>query len=265
MEKSVLKNSLISQINLIDKITRESAGFFSSESLPGHLIHIVESGRVVQKASGINEEISPSTAIWYYENEQISGEIIQPPWTFYTISFTAPNLAPPHPGQRVIPCGNQALEIAQELFLLWKKDNLNPMLRELKIVELFHKLLFLIFSEINPEYQNNTENELWWEIEKTAREDLSQDLNIANICRDFKISRKALNQSCQKATGKTPMKRIKELRLKYARGLIHHSNLNISEIAYSVGYTRVQELSRDYQKYFGKTPSQERKSTPVYK
>ena len=61
------------------------------------------------------------------------------------------------------------------------------------------------------------------------------------------------------------MKRIKELRLSYARGLVQHSELSISEIAYRTGYSRVQELSRDYHERFKVTPREERAHGPSYR
>ena len=61
------------------------------------------------------------------------------------------------------------------------------------------------------------------------------------------------------------MKRVKELRLSYARGLVQHSELSISEIAYRTGYSRVQELSRDYHERFNVTPREERAQAPSYR
>ena len=54
-----------------------------------------------QEANGRRQECGPGHAIWYHENEWISGEILEAPWTFHTIAFVAPSLPPPPFEQRV--------------------------------------------------------------------------------------------------------------------------------------------------------------------
>ena len=41
--------------------------------------------------------------------------------------------------------------------------------------------------------------------------------------------------------------------------------LSMSEIAYRIGYTRVQEFSRDFRQHFGLTPTQTREQGPQYR
>jgi transcriptional regulator GlxA family with amidase domain len=54
------------------------------------------------------------------------------------------------------------------------------------------------------------------------------------------------------------MKRLKQIRLSLARGLVLYSDLNMTEIALRVGYGRVHEFSRDYRKAYGRPPTAER-------
>jgi AraC family transcriptional regulator len=72
-------------------------------------------------------------------------------------------------------------------------------------------------------------------------------------------------RACRLAVGVSPMKRVKEIRLSYARGLVLYSQLPMTEIAMRVGYSRVQELSRDYHRRYGLTPSEDRQSGPDYR
>lgn len=61
------------------------------------------------------------------------------------------------------------------------------------------------------------------------------------------------------------MRRVKRLRLSYARGLVLYSPLSLTDIALRVGYGRVQELSRDYRQHFGITPREDRQRGPDYR
>ena len=106
---------------------------------------------------------------------------------------------------------------------------------------------------------------LWWEIESKLREDLSQPIDLNYIQRMVKRSVRTIIRACYLSVGKPPMKRVKELRLSYARGLVVHSDLSMTEVAFRVGYGRVQEFSRDYRKAYGTTPSEDRKSGPDYR
>jgi transcriptional regulator GlxA family with amidase domain len=60
------------------------------------------------------------------------------------------------------------------------------------------------------------------------------------------------------------MKRLREVRLGYAHGLVQHSDLPITEIAFRIGYARSQEFSRDYRKSFGLSPREDRQRSPSY-
>jgi YesN/AraC family two-component response regulator len=56
-------------------------------------------------------------------------------------------------------------------------------------------------------------------------------------------------------TGKTPIEFIRSIRMKRAAEMLKETKLNISEIAYKVGYNSPQFFSVQFKKEFGVTPS----------
>lgn len=52
---------------------------------------------------------------------------------------------------------------------------------------------------------------------------------------------------------------LKNIKLKYAEGLIVSSNLPITEIAYESGYTSISHFNREYLSFYGESPSATRK------
>ena len=70
------------------------------------------------------------------------------------------------------------------------------------------------------------------------------------------------NSADAAAVGLPPMKRLKQIRLSLARGLVHYSDLNMTEIALRVGYGRVHEFSRDYRLAHGRPPTADRAAAP---
>lgn len=260
-----LDGPLITRVTLVDRITRPHTGPFHSQSLPGHLIHLVETGRVIQQAGGVNEEFGPSHSIWYNENEPVKGRIIESPWTFITVCFDAPNLLPPPLDQRVKPIASTELELGERLLDVWQNTSLAPTIRHMRVHAVLLELLVHIVSEKAQTYRLDTPTELWWNIERQIRQDLSQPLDLEHLSNVCRRSKRSINRICYLATGTSPMKRIKEVRLGYARGLVQHSQYSITEIAFRVGYNRVQEFSRDYHKRYGTTPTEDRQEKPHYR
>jgi AraC-like DNA-binding protein len=260
---------MIRRILLVDEISRETTTSFRAQSLPGHLIHVVVSGEVEQYAEGRPAVLREGNAVWYHENEPVKGRIVRAPWRFITINFEAPELAPPPDQNRVIPAGPGALQSAQTLLALWHDDTLPPMLRQLRAMT---ALLHLI-EEIHPLHDFDTSapvypanaRQRWWEIEKQLRMLLEEPLPLERIAAVAQMSERTVVRACQAATGMTPARRLRELRMAYATSLIQHTGLPVTEIALRVGFSRVQEFSRDYRKRTGMTPLQCRKSTPDYR
>ena len=60
-------------------------------------------------------------------------------------------------------------------------------------------------------------------------------------------------------TGKTPSQYIRAIRMDRAMNLLKTTHLNISEIAYELGFSDPNYFSRTFQQVYGKTPSSIRK------
>jgi transcriptional regulator GlxA family with amidase domain len=99
---------------------------------------------------------------------------------------------------------------------------------------------------------------LWWELESELRRDLQRPITLALMAQLTKRSQATIARSCQHAVGMPPLKRLKQVRLSLARGLIWSSRLTMTEIAERIGYARVHEFSRDFRKQFGIAPSYDR-------
>lgn len=76
--------------------------------------------------------------------------------------------------------------------------------------------------------------------------------------RIFKKSVATIARSSQAAVGLPPMKRLKQIRMSLARGLVIRSDLLFKQVAAQVGYERVHEFSRDYRLAFGMSPRRHR-------
>ncbi len=260
-----LEGTLIHGVTLVDRLTRPDAGEFAGVSLPDHLIHVVVEGRVEQRASGLSEQYGAGDAVWYHENESVQGRILEAPWTFYTINFAAPALPPPAIDQRVRAVGPGLREQAEQLLVAWRDVAVPPMVRQMRVHARLLDVLAALTELDGRQHRVDDQTQLWWEIEARLRADLSVRIDLASLQRTSGHSHRAICRACHLAVGVSPIKRVKELRLSYARGLVQHSTESISEIAYRVGYGRVQEFSRDFRRRYGATPTAIRRAGPDYR
>jgi AraC-like DNA-binding protein len=254
----------VDQLVLVDEMERSQTGLFQSQSLPGHLIHIVTAGSVSQWAEGRAEKFGPGAVVWYHENELIRGKILRAPWRFITINFHAPALPPPSDDRRVLRASAGTLRLGRELLALWRDRALSPLDRQLRCHQTLIELLRRVQRSIGPQNTPQPGAQIWWRIEKRLRSRLDEAHTLGTIHQLSGLSVRTLVRACRAATGMPPMKRLREVRLGYAHGLVQHSDLPITEIAFRTGYARSQEFSRDYRKSFGLSPREDRQRSPSY-
>lgn len=259
-----IEGGLIDGVVLVDKLTRTNVSRYVGTALPGHLIHVVTEGKVLQEISGRHYRLEPGMAVWYHEDETVFGQITDVPWTFYTASFHARRLPPPPYEHRVWPTTPRAVKLFQSLLDAWRDQSSSPLTRHLQVLSgLTQLLLEMLPSELRND-GTEAQTDLWWDLEVKLREDLSRPIDMRLLQKLSGHSQRSVIRACHLAVGIPPMKRVKRLRLSYARGLILYSQLSLTEIALRVGYGRVQELSRDYRHHFGVTPTEDRLTGPDY-
>jgi AraC-like DNA-binding protein len=249
--------SPIESIRLIERFERTEPGFsYQATSLPGHLIHLVIAGKVVQTCNGRQQHLQPGSIVWYHEDEWVEGRVIQSPWIYYSVNFTAPTLPPPDFNARLITDRCDLQTLFADLHQAWQL----PPSRE-RDFRCQARLLALL-ATLNPGSGGpalvTPNSRLWWEVETWARQRIDHAVTLGELCAHFHRSANTLTRACLDAVGTTPMKRLKQIRLSLARGLVHYSDLSMTEIALRVGYNRVHEFSRDYRKAYAAAPSFDR-------
>ena len=254
----------VERLVLVDELERIQGGAFQSQSLPGHSLHLVTKGAVSQSAEGRPEVFGKGAVVWYHENEQVRGQILRAPWRFITINFHAPALLPPPDDRRVFRAAPATLRLGRRLLSLWRNQTLPPQERQLRCHRVLIELLLQILPRAGFKPIVQPQAKLWWRVEKQLRGRLEEPATLAGLQRISGFSPRSLARACKAATGMPPMKRLREIRLSFARGLVQHSELPITEIAYRVGYARPQEFSRDYRRRFAATPREDRLRRPAY-
>lgn len=87
----------------------------------------------------------------------------------------------------------------------------------------------------------------------------SSELSLELIAGAFDISVRSLNRNFKKATGKSPMQYLQQMRIDNAKELLKSTNLSISEVAYSVGYPDSSYFSALFKKQISLSPKEYRR------
>jgi transcriptional regulator GlxA family with amidase domain len=88
---------------------------------------------------------------------------------------------------------------------------------------------------------------------------IEDTVQIADVAREVALSERQLERVFKMATGETPLRYYRLMRLKRARQRVLYSTDTLTEIAQSVGYSSSTELSRYYAQAFGLSPREERR------
>jgi AraC-like DNA-binding protein len=83
---------------------------------------------------------------------------------------------------------------------------------------------------------------------------------IQEICKDAGISRAQLHRNLKKFTGRSTSKFIRAIRLRKAKDLLLSTDLNITQVAFEVGFNDPKYFTRVFSEEFDRSPREFRKS-----
>jgi AraC-like DNA-binding protein len=251
-------SSVVHSVLLVGAYDHSGKVQFEASSLPGHLIQLMRTGMAAHQVGGRKYIISPGDLLWYHEDEQMVGEVLETPWSWYSVNFIAPTLPPPPFEHRVRRANPAAYQHFADLLEAWLDTDVDPALREIRV----HARLLTLLADIEGEggvpFRMDASARLWWEIEGELRRDLSQPVTLYRMVEMSGRSAMTISRACHEAVGLPPLKRIKQVKMSLARGLVRSSDLRMGEIAARIGYSRVHEFSRDYHRHFDTTPTSDR-------
>ena len=81
------------------------------------------------------------------------------------------------------------------------------------------------------------------------------DLSVEDISSEMCMSRVQLYRKVKALTGKSPVEIIRQMRLTKADKMLAATSLNISEIAYRVGFSSASYFTKCYRDYFNRLPT----------
>ena len=249
---------LINEVLEVRSEEHRLGGFRFGELNPvGQLLLVAVAGRSELELGGRTFPLIPGTVAWLREAEWLRILVVKTPWTLLRVRFTTGAL-PEHAAQaRIKNLGSKSLRIARELASAWAGRPSTS--RTLLIHGLAEQLLgHLLANAPEVAAQAGEAASPWWKAETEVRRDLARTYTLAELCTLAGTNRVVLEESARLATGLTPIRRIRQIRLLHAQTLMRNSNLLLKEVAVATGYGRLHEFSRDYRRQFGLSPHKHR-------
>ena len=90
-------------------------------------------------------------------------------------------------------------------------------------------------------------------------------VNVTNLAEKIGLSTRHLERQFKNATGKTPLRYYRTLRMRAARQLVLYTRDSITQIAGAVGYDTSSALTQNYRAEFGTTPLKERREVNTFR
>jgi AraC-like DNA-binding protein len=92
---------------------------------------------------------------------------------------------------------------------------------------------------------------------KKIHTEYERDLDISQLAREANMSISGFHSYFKAVTASSPLQYLKSIRLHKARMLMTTEGLNVSTAANRVGYESASQFSREFKRFFGKTPLNE--------
>lgn len=86
------------------------------------------------------------------------------------------------------------------------------------------------------------------------KRNFAENINMKELAKSFGMSESSLYHNFKKVTLLSPLKFQKTLRLQEARHIILTQDIDVGEVAFSVGYESPSQFSREYSRMFGLSP-----------
>lgn len=85
------------------------------------------------------------------------------------------------------------------------------------------------------------------------------DYSVENLANDMNLSRQQLYRKTKSLTGKSVASYVRLIRLHHGKQLLQTTDLNVSEVAYQVGFSDPSYFSKSYSEEFGYAPMKEQR------
>lgn len=110
----------------------------------------------------------------------------------------------------------------------------------------------------------DSDKQLMERIMKSVNKNIGDsDFNVEQLCQEVGVSRTQLHRKMKELTGLSTTEFIRNIRLEQAARLLKERHFNISQVAYTLGFSNMAHFSKVFKQHFGISPSEYGKRNSV--
>ena len=217
---------------------------------PYFLIHIIASGKGVFEKAGVKTTLSSGDAFIIRPGEvTVYSADKNDPWEYYWISFSG------FWAETVMrKATNDSCVKAKKAGLMALIDAVqNGVTNDVELLS----ILFTVLNSIKSDDVNESTDVVNLAV-NYIENNYFRNFNASTLADNLKVSRSYFTTTFTNKTGETPYNYLLKVRIKKAQDYLKNSNLSITEIAYSVGFSSIERFSEMFKKHTGQSPSKYR-------
>lgn len=228
-----------------------------TSSTPGHLLHYIISGSYKLQIGAKVYYPRSGDMLYYYGSEEVIWEGNESEVEFYSIGFMGMAIPVLSPDDRLI---KTTFDIREKWDKLWSESS-NPNAKK-GIIKTYSILLDIISPIFWKKEDSATlrDSRNWQKVEKLIRSEKLYHVLPDDLAFKAGMSRTALYKLCRSEIGSTPVRRLKEIRIEEAKGLLKYTEMRVCEISSFLGFKRIHDFSREFKKETSISPSEYRKT-----
>ena len=100
------------------------------------------------------------------------------------------------------------------------------------------------------------QDDAWLRWRAAANDGKSPKVNITQLVGEVGLSRTQLHRKIKELTGFPASKFVQNIRMQQAMKLLRDKRINVSQIAYSVGFSSQTHFSTTFKQYYGISPTE---------
>lgn len=241
---------------------------FSGEQHAFFELTYVDTGTLYTEVDGVPYQLGEKELIIYGPNQFHSQHTDNQAVSYVTILFNMDNISPNLPDKWYSSLINRVFPYNKKIYTLIKTltaesstsalytDSLMHCLLTETIIRLLQGVYTTATAQPSSVIRQNYREELFDQILAFIESKIYEPLTVADVCRQFSLSRSTLQHLFNNTVGHSPKKYISDMKLEKSCQMLRENKYTISEISLKLGYSSIHYFSNAFNQKYHIPPSE---------
>ena len=228
----------------------------------------VDTGVLYTEVDGISYKLGEKDLMIYGPGQFHSQRTDNQAVSYVTIMFNMENISPDLPDDWYSVLTNRVFPYNKKIYTLVKAlvqesstgapytDSLMHCLLTETIIRLLQGVYSMPSVQPSSVVRQNYQDELFDRVLQFVESKIYEPLTVADICRQFSLSRSTLQLLFKNAVNQSPKKYISDMKLERSCQMLRENKYTISEISLKLGYSSIHYFSNAFNQKYHISPSE---------